>query len=186
MVRRCVDRPTLTAVATGRCPVRWLRNIRRHLPECPRCHSRVVRAAQGRLGDTVDDEPRRLPRRWPGALAVAASAVAAALVWFRAEPRFVQAPVPLARDSVPPIEVSTSMPSTVVAPPPSSVEADTGGPCRSFRQEASVRHESAAHRKPSGVTRERSVPVVEAPDRADIDTRVGVLADGRRFRTTLE
>lgn len=63
MPRGCVDRLTLIAVAEQRCPPSKFRHIRRHLPKCPRWQAQVVRAAEGRLGDTIEEEPRRPWRR---------------------------------------------------------------------------------------------------------------------------
>jgi hypothetical protein len=184
VARRCVDRPTLIALAAGSCPIQWLRYLRGHLPECPRCRARVVRAARGRLGDTVDDEFRRLPRRWPCALAIVASFVAAAVVWVRGEPSSVPTSTPMP-EAIPPLDVATSPPSGVISEP-ARVDADTGDPCHVFRQQVVMPQKSATHQRPRGSTRTGSAPSVEPPDAADIDARVGVLADGRRFRMTLD
>lgn len=184
VARRCVDRPTLIAIAAGRCPLPWLPYLRRHLPECSRCQARVVRAAGGRLGDTVDDEYRRLPLRWLCALAVAASLVAAAVVWVRGEPPSVQTSTSML-EAISPIDGATPAPSAVIRDPP-SVLADTSDPCHDFRQQLAMPPASAPHQRPSGTPRTASVPSVEPPDAADINARVGVLADGRRFRMTLD
>jgi hypothetical protein len=144
----------------------------------------VVRAAGGRLGDTVDDEFRRRPRQWLCALAVVASLVAAAVVWVRGEPASVQTSTPML-EAIPPIDGATPAPSAVIRDPP-NVGADTSDPCHVFRQQLAMPPASAAHQRPSGTPRTASVPSVEPPDAADISARVGVLADGRRFRMTLD
>jgi hypothetical protein len=55
MDRDCLDRPTLKALAEGRCPKSELARVRRHLPNCARCRAAVVAAAAGVRGpgDTV-------------------------------------------------------------------------------------------------------------------------------------
>jgi hypothetical protein len=143
-----------------------------------------VRAARGHLGDTVDDEFRRFPRGWLCALAIVGSLVAAVVVWVRAKPGPVQTSTPML-DAIAPIDVATSPPSGVTSEPP-SVEADTSAPCHVVRQQLAMPQASATQQRPSGSTRNDSIPRVEPPNAADINARVGVLADGRRFRMTLD
>lgn len=92
MHRGCLDRLTLTAVASERCPPDSFRHVRRHLAACPRCRARLVRAAQGQLGDTADGQPAPA-RRPPWALPSAALTLAAALVaWCHQHPGETPAP----------------------------------------------------------------------------------------------
>jgi hypothetical protein len=88
-------------------------------------------------------------------------------------------------EAIPPIDVATSTPPGVISEPP-SVDADTSDPCHVFRQQVAMPHESTTHQRPSGGTRNGPTPSIEPPDAADINARVGVLADGRRFRMTLD
>lgn len=84
MRKGCLDRPTLLAVASGRCPRQRLPEVQRHLSSCARCRASVVAAATGVRGpgETVFMSPRRgTSRRWPKRLAVAASLLAAAAAW---------------------------------------------------------------------------------------------------------
>jgi hypothetical protein len=78
MPRGCLDRLSLIAVTSGRCNTARLPEVSRHLRGCARCRAQVVRAAEGRLGDTVEDEPRGARRRWSWALPLALSVVAVA------------------------------------------------------------------------------------------------------------
>ena len=77
MSRGCLRRRAVVLIAGGRLPKERLPDVERHLRSCPRCRAQVVRAAEGRLGDTLEDEPRR--RGWACVLPVAASLVAVAL-----------------------------------------------------------------------------------------------------------
>ena|SRR5688572_27749061 len=50
MRQGCLDRRTLTALATGRCPREKLSLVREHLEGCTRCRAAVVSAATGVRG----------------------------------------------------------------------------------------------------------------------------------------
>lgn len=80
----CLDRPTLRAIAAGRCPKDRLREVQRHLTKCTRCRTAVVSAASGVRGPgetVVLKRPSRIVSRAAKALAVAASVGALGLAW---------------------------------------------------------------------------------------------------------
>jgi hypothetical protein len=191
MARSCLDRPTVVAVASGRCHPKVLHLVQRHLPECPRCRAQVIRAAQGRLGDTVDDRKAQRPLQWwTPALPLLGSLVAVVLVLqFDDRHTFQTSAAPMAsRES----DVSAPAPP-LETPAPSRAERAQTDPCPLVEQTASdppqftERRRTTRNPPPTRITETVVDAVrVDTPAIAQIDPKVGVLDDGRRVRLTLE
>src|SRR5688572_29996971 len=80
----CLDRRTLTALATGRCPREKLSQVREHLESCMRCRASLVAAATGVCGPGQTVLLRRpvvQDRRWLHRAAVVVSLLAMVAAW---------------------------------------------------------------------------------------------------------
>lgn len=127
----CLDRPTLRAVAAGRCPKERLPAVPRNLAKCSRCRAAVISAAAGVRGPgetVVLKRPRRVVGRISKALVVAASMTAAGAAWRRtvaSKPPELTTRASLQPQSV--LEVpgaETPHPSTVASPETPTVVQD--------------------------------------------------------------
>jgi hypothetical protein len=169
-----------------------LQHVRRHLPEYPRCRTQVIRAAQGRLGDTADDgKARHQPRRWTTALALLGSLVAVALIWRFDERHGLQFSELSVAETSPPGEVSIGVPLPTPEAQPPAAGADTRDPCQDTLP---VRQDSPRARRRLGTgtakgqdpTPRVEAAAVDATVVAEADVKAGVLADGRHVRLTLD
>jgi hypothetical protein len=159
----------------------------------PDVEHRPIRAAQGRLGDTVDDRKAQRPlQRWTPALPLLGSLVAVALILQFGERHTFQMSAAPMLEASPESDVSAPAPP-LETPTPFRAESAQTDPCPLVEQTAPEPPQSTGRRRttrnpPPTLITETVVEAahVDTTAIARVDPKVGVLDDGRRVRLTLE